>query len=198
MHRDDIKLPTDKLDANRRRWLELHEQDTAHVSSHVPLAVGMPVRLTTSVDCKRHLFHGRCCHIIGWAPHPKQERLDVDGEWILTRMPQIIYLLFDDVPWTVHPDLGKGVYPLTPVSRTWTLGNSTKERKIRRTGFFLVPDFASTVHMTQGQSLSAAFVDLVTREQEKMPTDETQTSGYVMLSRARNPMTVWLLREFPR
>ena len=32
-------------------------------------------------------------------------------------------------------------------------------------GFFLVPDFASTAHMIQGQSVSAAFVDLVTRDE---------------------------------
>ena len=116
LQREDRELPTEQLDAKRRRWLTLHDQETAHVVSQVPLAVGMPVRLTDSVDSDRQLFRGRRCQIIGWAPHPKEERMDVDGEWILTKIPQIIYLLFDDAPWTVHPDLGKGVYPLTPVS----------------------------------------------------------------------------------
>ena len=52
--------------------------------------------------------------------------------------------------------------------------------------------------MIQGQSLPAAFVDLVTKDEAEQPTDETQVSGYVMLSRAKDPMTVWLLRAFPR
>ena len=70
----------------------------------------------------------------------------------LTKMPQVIYLHFEDAPWTVHDDLGQGVYPLTPVSRTWQLNKKTKV-KIRRTGFFLVPDFATTAHMIEGQSV---------------------------------------------
>ena len=112
-------------------------------------------------------------------------------------MPQVIYLYFEDAPWTVHVDLGKGVYPLTPVSRTWQQHKRNKV-KIRRTGFFLVPDFATTAHMIQGQSVSAAFVDLVTRDEAEQPTDATQVAGYVMLSRARDPNKVWLLRPFPR
>ena len=52
--------------------------------------------------------------------------------------------------------------------------------------------------MIQGQSVSAAFVDFVTRDEAEQPTDETQVSGYVMLSRARDPNKVWLLRPFPR
>ena len=143
LHRDDRELPCEQLDAKRRRWLELHDQETAHVVSQVPLAFGMPMRLTDTVDHKRQLFRGRRCRIHGWAPHPREERLDVDGEWVLTKMPQVIYLYFEDAPWTVHPKLGKGVYPLTPVSRTWQVNKKTKV-KVRRTGFFLVPDFAST------------------------------------------------------
>ena len=197
LHRDDRELPCEQLDAKRRRWLELHDQETAHVVSQVPLAFGMPMRLTDTVDHKRQLFRGRRCRIHGWAPHPREERLDVDGEWVLTKMPQVIYLYFEDAPWTVHPELGKGVYPLTPVSRTWQVNKKTKV-KVRRTGFFLVPDFASTAHMIQGQSVFAAFVDLVTRDEAEQPTDATQVAGYVMLSRARDPNKVWLLRPFPR
>ena len=52
--------------------------------------------------------------------------------------------------------------------------------------------------MIQGQSLTAAFVDLVTKEGAEQPTDETQTSGYVMLSRVRDPMKLYLLQAFPR
>ena len=52
--------------------------------------------------------------------------------------------------------------------------------------------------MIQGQSVNAAFVDLVTSDDKEKPTVDTQVSGYVMLSRARDPDKVWLLRPFPR
>ena len=126
-----------------------------------------------------------------------EERLDVDGEWLLTKMPQVIYLRFEDAPWTIHPELGQGVYPLTPTKRQWQVNNKTKVR-VQRKGFVLVPDFATTAHMSQGQSYHAAFVDLVTGDEAEKPTDDTQVAGYVMMSRARDPSKVWLLRPFPR
>ena len=52
--------------------------------------------------------------------------------------------------------------------------------------------------MIQGQSLEAAFVDLVTRDEAEQPTDDIQVSGYVMLSRAKDPDKLWLMRRFPR
>ena len=52
--------------------------------------------------------------------------------------------------------------------------------------------------MVQGQSVMAAFVDLVTRDEAEQPTDDSQVSGYVMLSRAKDPHKLWLLRAFPR
>ena len=44
----------------------------------------------------------------------------------------------------------------------------------------------------------AAFADLVTRDEAEQPTEEIQVSGYVMLSRAKDPEKLWLLRRFPR
>ena len=66
------------------------------------------------LDHERQLFRGRRCRIMRWAPHPEEERLNVDGEWLLMKMPQIIYVLFEDARWTVNTELGTGVYPLAP------------------------------------------------------------------------------------
>ena len=126
MLREDRELPPEQLDAKRRQWQKLHDQMTGHVVGQVPLAVGLPMRLTNTVDHDRQLFRGRRCVIVGWAPDPKEERLDVDGEWLLTKMPQVIYLRFEDAPWTIHPELGQGVYPLTPTKRQWQVNNKTK------------------------------------------------------------------------
>ena len=62
----------------------------------------------------------------------------------------------------------------------------------------LVPDFASTPHMIQGQSLCDAFVDVVTDHVTEEPTVDTQVPGHVMTYRAKDPMETWLLRPSPR
>ena len=191
LHREDRELPSDQLDAKRRQWQKLHNQVTGHFVGQAPFPIGMPMWLTARVDHEHQLFRGRRCRIVGWAPHPKEERSDVNGEWPLTKMPQIIYRLFEDARCTVHTELGKGVYPVTPVMRKWTVDQRTKVF-VRRTGYLLVPDFAST------SDLCTACVDLVTGDETEKPTDATQVSGYVMLSRARDPMKVWLLRPVPR
>ena len=50
--------------------------------------------------------------------------------------------------------------------------------------------------MIQGQSLGACFADVVHAELTEEPTEELQISGYVMLSRARYPELLWILRPF--
>ena len=74
--------------------------------------------------------------------------------------------------------------------------NKAKNIKVRRTGYFLVPDFGSTAHMIQGQSLKACFADVVHTDLTEEPTEELQISGYVMLSRACYPELLWILRAF--
>ena len=80
------------------------------------------------------------------------------------------YVEFPDAPWAIE-GLPQGVYPLPPASRTWEVSKYTKI-KVRRTGFFLVPDFASTAHMIQGQSLEAAFADVVNDDMFEAATEE--------------------------
>ena len=119
LHREDRDLPDDQLREKRCRWLERHDQHTSHIGSQLPLVQGLPVRLTDAVDRKRALFRGRRGTIVGWVPHPEEEREEMDGDWILSHMPEIIYVHFPGATWTIHENLQPGVYPLTPVSRTW-------------------------------------------------------------------------------
>ena len=125
---------------------------------------------------------------------PYTERIEI-SEVLLSRMPQAIYIHFPGATWVIHEELGEGVYPLTPVSRTWIVNKRTKV-KARRTGYFLVPDFASTAHMIQKQSLEAAFVDVVNRSFWETITTELQIAGYVMLSRAKFMHKVWIMQAF--
>ena len=73
----------------------------------------------------------------------------------LNYMPRCIYLKFPGATWTVDKRLGPGVWPLFPVHRTWEL-NAAQVSKIKRHGFTLLPDYASTAFMIQGAPLPAA------------------------------------------
>ena len=94
-----------------------------------------------------------------WVPHPDAEvEVNTDGDMVYSKMPKIIYVHFPGATWVIHPDLGEGVYPITPKSRTWELKKHTGI-SVRRTSYFVLPDFGATAHMCQGQTLDAAFVD---------------------------------------
>ena len=79
LHHEDRALDADQLHNKRLQWLLRHDQDTAHITSMLPLAVGLPMRLTESIDRKRRLLRGRCGKVVGWALHPNEDPLDVDG-----------------------------------------------------------------------------------------------------------------------
>ena len=117
----------------------------------------------------------------------------MDGEWLLDHLPQCLYIYFPGATWTVHEDLGVGVYPLSPVSRTWTVNEYTGI-KARRTGFFIVPDFASTAHMIQGASLDAVLSSCPGPSEKTSTTD--QIAAYVSLSRAKRADKVYAIEPF--
>ena len=158
LFRDDRDLPEEKLHKKRCKWLEKHDQQTNHLSSLFPLVMGLPVRLTDSIDRLRKLFRGRRGYIVGWAPHPNETKEDVDGEFLLSHQPQAIYIKFPGASWRISEDLDVGVYPVTYVSRSWKVNRKTGVAA-RRTGFFLIPDFGSTAHMIQGQTLEGVLPD---------------------------------------
>ena len=77
--------------------------------------------------------------------------------------------------------------------RTWEL-NAAQGSKIKRLGFTLLPDYASTAFMIQGATLRAAIADC---------GDVTDAGGlselmttYVILSRVKSANGLLLLRAF--
>ena len=95
------------------------------------------------------------CTVIGWELHPADAASAPGAERFLNYMPRCIYLKFAGATWTVDKRLGPGVWPLFPVHRTWEL-NAAQGSKIKRHGFTLLPDYASTAFMIQGATLRAA------------------------------------------
>ena len=58
-HPEDRELQRDALDKKRASWLKRHDQDTSHLTSILPLAVGMPMRLTDTIDRDLQLYKGK-------------------------------------------------------------------------------------------------------------------------------------------
>lgn len=157
LHPRDRELTRDALVKKIVGWLSRHDQQTSNITSLMPLAVGLPFRLTDSVDRKRQLYRGRRGNIFGWTLDTQCIPQEVDGEWLLDKLPLCIYLFFREATWRIGK-LPVGVYPLTPRSRTWRVNRFTGI-EARRAGFLIGPDFGSTAHMIQGATLDVAFCD---------------------------------------
>ena len=107
--------------------------------------------------------------------------------------PYCIFLKFAGATWTVDPRLGEGVWPLVPVHRTWEL-NAAQGSKLKRYGFTLVPDYASTAFMIQGATLQAAIADCGDVV-DAGGLSELMTT-YVIMSRVKSANGLLLLRAF--
>ena len=116
-----------------------------------------------------------------------------DGERFLNYLPLCIFLKFEGETWIVDDELGPGVWPLQPATRTWIL-NENSGTKIRRTGFALVPDYASTAFMIQGATLPASIADCGDVNDFGGLSDMMTT--YVILSRVKAAHGLLLMRAF--
>ena len=157
--------------------------------------VGMRARVTEKLVKTKDIVILKhiSCTILGWDLHSGDRRQVGGSERYLEYMPICIFLQFEKAEWTVDERLGKGVWPLYPVERTWIL-NGNSGTKIKRKGFTLIPDYASTAFMIQGTTLAAGIADC---------GDVTDYGGmsemmttYVILSRLTSANGLLLLRAF--
>ena len=115
------------------------------------------------------------------------------AERMLTHMPEMFFLEFENVKWTIHKDLGRGVYPLRPTTRIWTVNERTSI-KARRKGFQLVPDYGQTAHSEQGASEPAAIVDCLPVDHICKKTDSI--SSYIGLTRIKKKEALLISEPF--
>ena len=156
---------------------------------------GAPVCIT-SVHLDRSsksLLKGKPGTIIGWELSDKLPAGDKDVD--LKRVPKCVYVQYyelDDmearVPckWKIG-DLSPGVYPVTPVTRTWLLGT---DNKVSRFQLPLIPMYGRTAYSMQGRTLSKGKIDLT------MSSPMDPTTGYVAMSRFRSASDVLIMQPF--
>ena len=115
------------------------------------------------------------------------------AERMLTHMPEMFFLEFENVKWTIHKDLGRGIYPLRSTTRIWTVNERTNI-KARRKGFQIVPDYGQTAHSEQGASEPAAIVDCLPVDHICKKTDSI--SSYIGLTRVKKKETLLISEPF--
>ena len=141
------------------RWLTHHDQKTEGVMGLLPLARGLPVRLTDNVARSLGSVKQRRGTVVGWSCAEAEEFAEPEnGHRRFACMPKYIYIKFEDEKWQIA-DLEPGVYPLRAVSKTWSIDPDPKKNvKARRTGFTFVPDFAGTAHMEQDSIIARQLI----------------------------------------
>ena len=79
LHRDDLSLPPEQLDVKRKRWLSFHDQKTAGILGLMPLAKGLPARLTDTVGHELQLYKNRRGTIVGGTYHADENLQEFTG-----------------------------------------------------------------------------------------------------------------------
>ena len=115
------------------------------------------------------------------------------AERILSHQPEAIFLEFESAKWTMHKDLGRGIYPLRPTTRIWTVNEMTNI-KARRKGFQIVPDYGNTAHSEQGASEPAAIVDCLQSDHVCKTTDSI--SSYIGITRVKEKEALLISEPF--
>lgn len=194
----DKKRDPIQLKAQRQRFLQFHDQQTAGIPGLCPLYVGLKMRVAEKIRKSKQIFFLKHtpCTVVGWRLHDLDRKQDPHcnggGERFLDYLPEWILVKFEDVDWQVK-GFAPGVLPIFPEKHDWT-SNKAMEAKAERHGFRLIPDFASTAFMMQGTSLQASLVDC--GDVDAAGSFGPMVTAYVILSRVKGAHGLALLRGF--
>ena len=192
---EDQHLTQDQLAARKQVWLGWHDQKTGGIMGLLPLVLGLPVRVTQTVDRDRHIFKNSRGASVGWVLHA-EERSTFDGssyERVLSHQPLCIYVKVNNAKWTIDDRLGQGVFPLRPRRVVWSR-DKAENASVSRRGFTMVADFSGTAHSYQGATLAAAIADCL--EYFAKPRLVDMLTSYVTMSRVRLADTLLLIQTY--
>jgi hypothetical protein len=160
-----VARTTKKMEEKRIEFLQFHYDKTKDIPGLLPLFMGMRAHVTDRIARGRDsqnrevtILKHTPCIIVGWDLQTADRRHETGSERILSYLPHVIYIQFEEAEWQIHSGLSKGVFPLRNVTRTWTLHDGTGA-SVYRKGFTLVPDYASTGFMIQGATLPAEIAE---------------------------------------
>ena len=149
----------------------------------MPLAKDLPVSITILLDKKRKILKHTPGTIVGWTLHEADVARvanSTDQAIILEHLPlQICVRKTTEESTQQHLNLPPNVYGVSPKGVNWNVDQG-KNLWVRRFGFPLRLDFASTVHAITGAELNAANVNL--GHITSAPRLDDALQGYVGIS----------------
>lgn len=179
------------------------KRDKGGLPDEIHLAIGLKVMVTLNVKTDIDVTNGARGIIVGIKLAPNEHPIDNAAPIVrLTQLPAYILVKLDRTRANILPGLPEGVIPIVPASKSYSLTMSVVQndghiervkRTIRRLQFPITPAYAFTDYRSQGQTISAAIIDLA-----DPPTGRGLTSHslYVALSRCSGRDNVRILRDF--
>ena len=189
-----------ELARRRRTWIRKSDDKTGGIMGFMPLAKDLPMSCTKQLDKCRKINKHTQVTVEGWTLDPRDEervRSSMEFEIMLEYMPLKIYVRKkgrDAMPQ--HLDLPSQIYAVSSMGSNWPLDPPAKTLWVRRFGFPLRPDFASTVHAVTGDELPAAIANLGHRLDA--PNLEDALQGYISISRVSGHEDLRIAQPFSR
>ena len=184
------------VERDKRRWLTWHDKDCGDLYGMLPLSKGMPVTLQDHIsrDPEYLLLRGKVGKIHSWIEHENEHGVCQNGVKTLSHVPQVVFVKYDDVTWTLPGMDERGLYPIRPWERTWYIDRNRKKPvlAVKRYQVPLAPAYAMTAHAAQGQTLDAAIVDL------QQGVGVSTIASYVAFTRVRKRSDLIIYRPFDR
>ncbi|KAG8793356.1 hypothetical protein FRC12_002950 [Ceratobasidium sp. 428] len=161
--------------------------------------------VTWNVDTNIDVTNGARGVIVGIKLDPDEPPFEeINPVVTLTRMPAYILVKLDRTRAIPLPGLDEGVLPVVPASKSYSIMMPIVQkdglvvpvrRSVNRLQFPITPAYAFTDYRAQGQTISAAIVDI-----SKPPTGGQldRPNVYVALSRCSGLDNIQILRDFDR
>ena len=190
------QLSDNDLWTKRQQWLKRHDQDTGGIMGFFPLIPNLPVAFTLTLDKTRKIFKFTRGILRGWTLDRSDEEMvkhSAEHNIVLTKLPLMLYVEKEGDNMPQHMDLDLQIFGAAPRSVDWQIGRQS-ENWVKRFGFPLVPDFASTVHAATGDQLDTAIAEL--GGFAATPSQDDALKGYISLSRVKGPERILITEQF--
>ena len=145
----------------KMKWLEptYHAKKTEGVASLLPVVYDMPLKITSgkAAHCREQgIYNGSRCRLRAVDVHEEDRKhlaTTAETEVVLKHLPTALWVEMSRPLKHPLPNVPDNWFPLTPITTTWTL-DCDRCIEINRKGFWLVPDFSSTIHSATGRKLA--------------------------------------------
>ncbi|SRR6266404_2176051 len=169
------------------------EGEHGNLPDETMLSIGMKVMIMFNIQTDLDIANGSCGVIMGIALQAGDEENAKDNDIVkLNQVPACVLVKMDKTKVPLLEGLAENVIPLTALERTFTVIHGSEKKTVIRKQLPLTPSYAFTDYRSQGQTIDAAIVDIVSPPTGRM----SAFNLYVTLSRCRGRSSLCMLRNF--